>query len=334
MYPTRKTQVAWKALLIFLVLTTLLMGCGKGKSTKEEGPMEQKIADLGMDESAIVAKYKGGEIKAGEFEKYLHFLSFIYPTDTSITDSSYWPQILDSYIGQKVIVERATAKGIKINDEEAVNPFFNAKKDEISKSLSKGESFDEYLKKLGITEAEIKGYLRQYSMIDQYFITAKSDAELKEIYEKNPSLYTIATVRHILIDNKKRSDEEAKKLAEELADRIRKGEDFAALANEMTDDIGNTNADGSKNGGLYKDTPVTRWVEPFKNAALSLPLNQVSEPIKTEYGYHVMRVEKREVQPFEEVKEQIAYQEAAKAYEEFMKNELPGLIEERNLPKG
>lgn len=49
----------------------------------------------------------------------------------------------------------------------------------------------------------------------------------------------------------------------------------------------------AEKGGLYENTPVSTWVEAFKEAAKTLPLNKISDPVETEYGYHIMKVEAR-----------------------------------------
>lgn len=320
-----------KSLLYILVALILVVAAGCGGGNGNQGNVQNKGKyDLGMKPDDVVVTYKGGTVTAAEFEQYLSFLGIMNLEDTTLQNPTSWPNILDDYVGQKILAARATEKGIKPNEEE-INIYFTQQKEEVQKTL-KGEDYNQYLAKQGLDEAKVKSFLTQFNLIDQYLLTSKSDEELKKIYDQDKSAYTIATVRHILITTEKRTDDEAKKLAEQLADRIRKGEDFAKLADQYSEDPGNTNKDGTKNGGLYKDVPVVNWVEQFKQAALTLPLNQVSDPVKTDYGYHVMRVEKREVEPFDKVKSDIAGQEGYMAYINFMSQELPNLIEKRNLP--
>jgi foldase protein PrsA len=64
-----------------------------------------------------------------------------------------------------------------------------------------------------------------------------------------------------------------------------KGEDFAKLAAEYSDDPGS-----GPNGGDLGWFGKGRMVKPFEDAAFSLPLNQVSEPIKSDFGYHLIEV--------------------------------------------
>lgn len=91
-------------------------------------------------------------------------------------------------------------------------------------------------------------------------------------------------------------DTSAKKVkADEILNRAKAGEDFAALANEFSEDPGNTNPQTQeKNGGLYADTPKGRMVPAFEQAALALEPGQVApELVETDFGYHIVKLEKK-----------------------------------------
>ena len=91
-------------------------------------------------------------------------------------------------------------------------------------------------------------------------------------------------------------DTSAKKTkAEEILSRAKAGEDFAALANEFSEDPGNTNPQTqAKNGGLYAGTPKGRMVPAFEQAALALEPGQVApDLVETDYGYHIVKLEKK-----------------------------------------
>jgi peptidyl-prolyl cis-trans isomerase C len=101
--------------------------------------------------------------------------------------------------------------------------------------------------------------------------------------------------RHILVE----SEDEAKKA---LA-RVKAGEDFAKVAAELSKDPG-SKTDGGDLGFFTKE----RMVAPFAEAAFKLKPGELSEPVQSQFGFHVIRVEERRVKPvpaFEELKEQI-----------------------------
>jgi peptidyl-prolyl cis-trans isomerase C len=101
--------------------------------------------------------------------------------------------------------------------------------------------------------------------------------------------------RHILVDN----EAEAKKLAE----RIKGGEDFSKVAAEASKDPG-SKTEGGDLGWFTKE----RMVAPFAEAAFKMPVGQVSDPVKTQFGWHVIKVEEKRTKPipsFEEMREQV-----------------------------
>ena len=131
-----------------------------------------------------------------------------------------------------------------------------------------------------------------------------------------------ATVRHILLLTQGKPDAEKpqiRKKMEGILERARKGEDFAALAKEFTEDPGS-----KETGGLYEDFERGKMVKPFEDAAFSIPVGQISDIVETAYGYHILKVEnrKKETEPLDKVKAQIEEtlkkQKQGAAYEAYM----------------
>lgn len=93
-------------------------------------------------------------------------------------------------------------------------------------------------------------------------------------------------VAHILIEvSEDVSIEDASAKATEAYDRVKQGEDFSALARELSDDAGS-----SENGGDLGFNPQGTFFPEFEAAAYDLALNQVSEPVQTEIGFHIIKV--------------------------------------------
>ena len=137
------------------------------------------------------------------------------------------------------------------------------------------------------------------------------DAALIKYYEEHKSEFEQAKARHILIrvtnprmpvpaGKKDLSDADAKKLAGDIRARLMKGEDFAAIAKAESYDTGS----GSRGGDLGS-FPRGQMVGEFEKAAFSQKVGEIGEPVKTEYGYHILQVQERKTQPFEDVKESL-----------------------------
>jgi parvulin-like peptidyl-prolyl isomerase len=143
-------------------------------------------------------------------------------------------------------------------------------------------------------------------------------AEIEKAYAGDKT----ATVRHILLLTQGKPDSEKPRIRQKMEgilDRARKGEDFAALAKEFTEDPGS-----KETGGLYEDFERGRMVKPFEDAAFTTPIGQISGIVETTYGYHILKVEnrKKETLPLDQVKGQIEdnlkRQKQAAAYEAYI----------------
>ncbi len=123
-------------------------------------------------------------------------------------------------------------------------------------------------------------------------------------------------VRHILIRIVAGKEDEAKKLADSLLERIRKGEDFAALAKKYSEDPGSKNS-----GGLIDFFSAGAMVKPFEDLAFSLKVGEVGGPVKTDYGYHIIKLEDarlRKIKGEADPEKAILKQKQERAYMEWM----------------
>jgi parvulin-like peptidyl-prolyl isomerase len=148
--------------------------------------------------------------------------------------------------------------------------------------------------------------------LNNYLKTAKiSDEEMQKYYEDHKKDYETMRARHVLIrfkgsrvplkpDQKDLSEEEALAKANEVRKRLQTGADFAQVAKEESDDAGS-----GANGGSLGEFRHGAMVGPFDEAAGKLPLGEISEPVKTPFGYHIIQVQARQTKTFEEVKDEI-----------------------------
>jgi peptidyl-prolyl cis-trans isomerase C len=145
-------------------------------------------------------------------------------------------------------------------------------------------------------------YMRDKLLVDEYLEqetkkAANPEAARKLYEETSKSMPAEEEVRarHILVED----EAEAKKVAA----RVKGGEDFAKVAAEVSKDPG-SKTDGGELGFFTKD----RMVEPFAEAAFKMKPKEISDPVKSQFGWHVIQVEERRTKPaptFDELKEQI-----------------------------
>jgi peptidyl-prolyl cis-trans isomerase C len=145
-------------------------------------------------------------------------------------------------------------------------------------------------------------YNKDKTLLDEYLNqTAKSavtQEAARKLYDETVKTMTPdaeVRARHILVD----SEDDAKKAYQ----RVKGGEDFAKVAGEVSKDPG-SKTDGGDLGFFTKD----RMVEVFADTAFKLEPGQISEPVKSQFGWHVIKVEEKRNKPvpaFEEMQGQI-----------------------------
>lgn len=125
-----------------------------------------------------------------------------------------------------------------------------------------------------------------------------------KVHNRRPSMGQIHAYHIMKICNDKMSQEEQNHAYEQIvaiSNRLNKGEDFSKIAEEMSDDK-NT----AVRGGDLSWFGINRMVPEFEKAAFALETNEISKPIKSKFGWHIIKVtEKRTVEPFEKKKADI-----------------------------
>lgn len=129
--------------------------------------------------------------------------------------------------------------------------------------------------------------------------TVIEEQELQRLFDEQNAGVRVRA-RHILLEYPSEADDAARdsvrQLAQELRERIESGEDFAALATEYSADAG-TASQGGDLGWFEADD----MVKPFEDAAFALQPGEISEPVETLFGVHVIKVEERESPSMEEL---------------------------------
>ncbi len=147
-----------------------------------------------------------------------------------------------------------------------------------------------------------------------------TDEELRQVYEETRAQYTEPEQRrasHILVKLEQDADEAAQQAALEkaqsLAEQARSGADFSELAKEHSEDAGS-----AAGGGDLGVISPGAMVKPFEDAVFALEPDQVSEPVRTRFGYHVIKLtdyEPEKQQPFEDARDEILQNEKSRQAE-------------------
>lgn len=196
-------------------------------------------------------------------------------------------EIAGDQLLQQVVIEKILNDKYKVTDEE-VEKELKSVKDQY------GDGYEAALAQSNLTEDALKTNIR-FSLLQE---KATKDVEVtdEEIQKYYDQASQELNARHILVED----EATAKKVIEKL----NAGGDFAALAKEYSTDTGS-----AEKGGELGWFTVGKMVPEFNDAAYALEINQISEPVKTDYGYHIIQVtDKRDVKDYgtlEDKKEEI-----------------------------
>ncbi|EJS66381.1 peptidylprolyl isomerase [Bacillus cereus] len=168
-------------------------------------------------------------------------------------------QVLNNMVMEKVLI-----KNYKVDDKEVDKKF-----DEMKKQV--GDQFDTLLKQQGIKEETLKNSVRAELAQEKAIEKTITDKELKDNYK--PQI----KASHILV----KDEETAKKVKEELG----QGKSFEELAKQYSEDTGSK----EKGGDLGFFGPG-QMVKEFEDAAYKMKKDEVSEPVKSQFGYHIIKV--------------------------------------------
>jgi parvulin-like peptidyl-prolyl isomerase len=266
-------------------------------------------------------------------------------------------RILDQMVDDKLLLAEAKAKNIRVSQLEVDD---GVKK--VRQRFPKDDEFNKELKREGVTFEEfrknIQDQISVIKLIEQDVkakIKAPTEGEARELFETLkavsddkplPSGKTATEVdelkalasaleqrfgervraRHILIRVEPKATKEerdaALKKIKDVQAQLKKGSDFAELAEKYSEDPGS-----KQRGGDLGYFSKGQMVEAFDKTAFTMSVGQTSDVVTTEFGYHILRVEEKRAASkmnFDDVKddlrEYLFSQRAAKKFEEYLKS--------------
>jgi peptidyl-prolyl cis-trans isomerase C len=258
-----------------------------------------KSASLFSD--PVVATGKGFEIKRSQLDDaFINYSANATANNSAIADgdrAAVRSKLLENLIVNKILLQKATsddkAAAVKLVDSEIARARSNA---------PSPEAFDQQIKARGLTLAEVRDQEVDKQLAQRVLVhditngIIVTDVEVKKFYDDNPDKFQLperVRAAHILIstqdpltrepvpaDKKK----EKFKLATEVKARADKGEDFAALVKQYSDDTGS-----KEKGGEYT-FKRGQMVPEFEAAAFSMKTNQISDLVETKFGYHIIKL--------------------------------------------
>ena len=236
--------------------------------------------------SEVLVKYKGGTITRGEYEAVYRYWApqlvyYGYESD-DISDI-----IVDEILLNEVIYAEAAEAGYKITDDEKAT---------VDEQFASKDSLDA-LRASGINPDNLKEFFYQNSVVSAYLTDIQDKATTEDLKasilaaEGENADFNLYNARHILISVDEGATEaqkaEALKEAKSLLAKVKKGEDFAKLAQENSDDTGT-----ASEGGAFAMTNTDMVDEDYRKAVVTLKEGQIyNSVVESDFGYFIIKLE-------------------------------------------
>jgi peptidyl-prolyl cis-trans isomerase C len=340
MFKTRTLTLISAMLLVFLTYA-----CSQGQQSTENDMKDASIANAAsaggdVTDDTAAATVNGKPVPMSDLRIAVQNVIIQNGMDASHVDAfmnQFGPRILDQLIEGELLYQ-AALEGNYLADEEEIDQTFS----ELSSRYADPAEFTAEMEARGYTEETLRSSIGRQMSIQKYIketIVPQAvvpEEAVREAYDQNPQNFVKpeeVQASHILIkssesDSQEMKDEALEK-AKEIASKAReKGADFAQLAREYSE--GPSASSGGELGFFTRD----RMVKPFEDAAFSMKVNEISDPVLTQFGYHIIKVTDRKegsTVPFEEVKDALTQDLTNRMISELIGRKLAELKENAKI---
>jgi parvulin-like peptidyl-prolyl isomerase len=305
--------------LFAIIVLALAVGCGgsdtdAAKAGDEETPevrpvdarlsegpnqvSETTAAEEPSDPNEVVATVNGEPVTRGELDRETDalmrqtFQGRNVPGHAQMRDQ-FEQRALDAIILKRQIMAYADKNDVTLTEEEVDEAL-----EQVKSRFPSEEQFEAMIQQMGVTMEDVREDIRENVLlrkaIDHYLagLPEPTTDEIEAFYESHIQAFQEGekvVASHILISATAGMSEEeqasAKAEAEDIRNQILEGADFAELAKEHSADTMS-----AVQGGELEPFERGRMVPPFEEAAFSLEPGDLSEPVKTRFGYHLIKV--------------------------------------------
>ena len=178
------------------------------------------------------------------------------------------------------------------------------------------EALDAQLTEAGVTRAQVDALARRlllFNVVQEDVVAERLDEEtLLAAYEEQLGTFTTVEVAHILVEDQA----DAERIAAEVTP-----ETFAKVARRESIDT-TSGANGGSLGSISEEGFKAQFIPEFVQGALGLEVDEISAPVQSQFGWHVIYMVRRDVAPFEDVQEQLRAEQAAPAFDAWFRERV------------
>ena len=291
---------------------------GESEATAPEATEMKSAESPGVIKATgPVATIDGKPVSAEEFNKEIERIVASGLPPALVGQAA--PQIVQKLVDRRLIEDEIERQNVQVTDAEVEAKMQEVREEfaKASEKMGQQASLETLVQQLGITEQELRDSIEQSIAIEKMLqkrgVNDPDPKEVRAFYDDNKTQFEQPEqvhARHILIKVDQGADEAtweaAKKRAETIrTEAVKKGTDFAALAKEKSE--GPSAPEGGDLGFFARG----RMVPEFEKAAFELKPGEISEPVRSDFGWHIIKVEEKKESgpvPFEEVDEELTAQ--------------------------
>jgi len=303
---------------IFVLIAAALLGAGMAQEGQDQDQQSQ-------GDDPVVLRVGDYEETRSEFDARFEVAirSLVAGEGVQMTDAirAQMDGFKESFLEQRVLeaslVEEARERGIEVSDAEIDEIIAG-----VTAGLPEGVGLENLLDQAGFqSEEQLRTMLRETEYVNRVLAQLQDEVEvtseqIEQFYAENPEIFAMpeqVCARHILVETEEQ--------AAQALERIEAGEEFAAVADEVSTDPGTQ-------GGDLGCFPRGTMVPPFEEAAFGAELNEVTGPVESQFGQHLILVYDQEEpgsMPLEEasplIEQQLQQVEASAAIEEVVERQ-------------
>ncbi|MCF6159580.1 MAG: hypothetical protein E3K32_13655 [wastewater metagenome] len=261
------------------------------------------------DPNKVIATVNNEKILRKDLDAILNrFRPHVNP----VAVASMEQQITEQLVTQALLRQFVTENKLSVKEEVVDKEILKMQENIKSNPATKDKTLEQFLELQGSNIEELRMAIRMSAAIEEYVSKNIDEKRMEEYFLENIQNFSGETVTasHILVDTKKAETQEeldkARAEVESIKKELNDGADFAELAKKYSD------CPTGKTGGSLGSFPRHGvMVETFANAAFATEVGKVSDPVKTEFGYHLIKVTDRTPAKdvnFSEVKDKVRYE--------------------------
>lgn len=303
-----------KIIPVMLMASLLFAGCSSNNNSDkadtnktEQTEQSDKKSSEKLDDKTV-AIVDGEKISKDDYKSELSFYASMLASQQQLKNS-----IVTMMVQDKLIANDIKKNDIKVDDKEVEDALMQS-----VQNFGGQENFDKTLDDYNMELDKFKETLKKdlmYKKHREWFDENNkvTDDEIKKYFEDNKDEFAKVDASHILVE-----DEQT---ANDIKSRLDNGEDFASLAKEYSKDTAS-----AQNGGALGAFAKGQMVKEFEDAAFSMKEGEISAPVKSQFGYHIIKVNSIK-DSFEDSKEEITKKIKDQKYADYIKK----LHEESNV---